>query len=204
MTRITTLPTPFMRPGQVITAASLNQLAAAASRASLQPGQFQNANLAVSAFGARYGETAGTALVLGLIVATVPGMTASVTGTFPDLVATFDHGYAEDAAIILEETVAGWAIPTFGEYDSLVLHPVANISGSDLRGSYADPVPMLGYLRELTVGEDSSEEVATTFVPANWNMASLPGLSAGFQVPHQLGDKKFVLNAAVCGDEEES
>lgn len=195
------LPSTIFRKGETLKARDLQALANAIRRQSMLPGSFQSGALLLQA-GQTWEQEDNATLVLACILAEVPAMTGSISGTYPDYDITFTHGFAEEAAIILEATDSGWRAPLVGEYETPRLVAVANISRSILRGSTDKPIFLLGYERTLLIDEEESAELVDAFVPANWDMSSLPGLNGNAQIPFHDGDGAFKLDGASCAEDE--
>jgi hypothetical protein len=192
------LPANMFRRGDTLKADDLNKLADLARRSPLLPGSFQNSAVLLQAIGGQEA-AAGTTLVAAIIFQEVPACDAALSGTYPDFTVSVNHGFTENACIVLEESESGWDAPELGEYDTVEFTAVANTSRSILRASETDPVVMFGYVRDMLVDGDSGEETVPTFVPTNWDMSSLFGFDAVPQIPYHDGDGAFKLDAGGCG-----
>lgn len=197
MPGVSDLPNDF-KAGDPILGSHLNQVYRQVKRYSLHPNGFASGTFDLTRPVMRGGES--TALVTGLIFATIPAANYTLSGGLPSIVLAGTHGYTANSVAILtlNDAKTSWILEVDeASGDPLVIGGV-NFSNSRARASIADPVLMLGYRDTISIADVDTE----VFIPTNWDMSSLFGFdkaSDPSQVPyHLMDDKEFRLNAREC------
>lgn len=184
---MTALPHPFISPGDPITAEKLNALAQAASRLTLQPGQFQNGRLNLQA-PLRNRTRSGTEIVRGYLVEEIPAnsvledcivLTTWVVGTSPG-----NSWYDNDVDVETSERIAG-----------------INSCWSAIRGSTDLPIMVWGVLQNIL--NDASEVVRALeifrFDPASTHgHENSPVGGTGQAIWHPSGTDAYQADGGPC------
>lgn len=186
---------PIAAPGKAISANGWNRMREGVNQfQGLQFGFMSNGGLITRPPNAARG--GNSALVLGVIVATIPAASIVVAGSAPDETVAVTHGYTATSAIItkLKTDKTGWEHEVVAG-DTRKIGCV-NFSFSRLRASTAHPIGALGYVETLSIADVDTE----VFVPVNWDLTSLFGHNvAVVQVPYKdPASKEFKLDAEEC------